>query len=131
MSHNADFHHGASKGHLEARDTDIVLSNEILAASRTDDKGDLRRCFAPRLRGWTPEAEARLASAGPNLVTREGRPSVLRELWGRAKNPLNALLALSRRQSPISSATSARLIVIGDHGRSRHHHGLRPRAPLQ
>jgi P-type Mg2+ transporter len=38
------------------------------------------------------EAEARLASVGPNLVTRKGRPSVLRELWGRVKNPLNALL---------------------------------------
>ena len=38
MSHNADFHHGASNGHLEARDTDIILSNEILAASRSDEK---------------------------------------------------------------------------------------------
>ena len=33
-----------------------------------------------------------MASSGPNLITWEGRPSVLRELWGRAKNPLNALL---------------------------------------
>jgi P-type Mg2+ transporter len=38
------------------------------------------------------EAKARLASLGPNLVTRKGRSRSLRELWGRAKNPLNALL---------------------------------------
>ena len=41
MSHNADFHSAASKGHLKARETDIVLSKEILTASRTDIKGDL------------------------------------------------------------------------------------------
>ncbi len=38
------------------------------------------------------EAKARLASSGPNLIAKEGRPSVVKELWGRARNPLNALL---------------------------------------
>ena len=43
--------------------------------------------------GLSPaEAEKRLAQYGPNLVTREGKPSIARELWNRAKNPLNALL---------------------------------------
>jgi hypothetical protein len=63
--------------HLAARDTDIVLSNEILAASRMDEKAIWAR-LRTSPEGLDPaEAEARLASVGPNLVTREGRPSVL------------------------------------------------------
>jgi P-type Mg2+ transporter len=87
-----NFHHAAAKGHLEASATDIVLSTEILAASRTDEKS-VSALLRTTPEGLDPaEAEARLASAGPNFVTREGRPSIMRELWGRAKNPLNALL---------------------------------------
>ncbi len=39
-----------------------------------------------------PEATARLQTYGRNRVTREHTPSMLAELWGRAWNPLNALL---------------------------------------
>ena len=38
------------------------------------------------------DAGARLESYGPNLVARERNPTVLQEIWGRARNPLNALL---------------------------------------
>src|SRR5450755_1248788 len=38
------------------------------------------------------EAETRLRQFGPNTIAREGRPSIVAELWGRAMNPLNALL---------------------------------------
>jgi Mg2+-importing ATPase len=38
------------------------------------------------------EAESRLREYGLNLVTRERRVTILQELWGRARNPLNALL---------------------------------------
>jgi P-type Mg2+ transporter len=38
------------------------------------------------------EAEARLEKVGPNLVARERQATILEELWGRAWNPLNALL---------------------------------------
>ena len=38
------------------------------------------------------EAERRLKSYGHNLVTRERKPTILQEIWGRAGNPLNALL---------------------------------------
>jgi Mg2+-importing ATPase len=94
MSGQGFFHHrhAASNGHPEARETDIVLSNEILAASRADEKSIWAR-LRTSPEGLDPaEAAARLAFVGPNLVTKEGRPSIMRELWGRAKNPLNALL---------------------------------------
>jgi magnesium-transporting ATPase (P-type) len=38
------------------------------------------------------EAERRLKTYGLNLVAREQRPTLVQEIWGRAKNPLNALL---------------------------------------
>ena len=38
------------------------------------------------------EAERRLKSYGHNLVTRERKPTILQEIWGRARSPLNALL---------------------------------------
>ena len=38
------------------------------------------------------EAEARLRKFGPNIVARERKATILEELWGRARNPLNALL---------------------------------------
>jgi len=38
------------------------------------------------------EANARLKKFGPNIVARERKATILEELWGRARNPLNALL---------------------------------------
>ncbi len=38
------------------------------------------------------EAERRLKTYGLNLVAREQKPTLVQEIWGRAKNPLNALL---------------------------------------
>src|SRR6202045_228170 len=87
-----NFRQAAAARRVKARDPDLALSNEILALSQSEEAG-----IWPRLRTSpngleATEAQARLASVGPNVITREGRPSVLRELWGRAKNPLNALL---------------------------------------
>jgi P-type Mg2+ transporter len=38
------------------------------------------------------EAARRLEDFGLNLVAREQKPTILQEIWGRARNPLNALL---------------------------------------
>jgi Mg2+-importing ATPase len=38
------------------------------------------------------EAAQRLKGYGLNLVAREQKPTILQEIWGRARNPLNALL---------------------------------------
>jgi Mg2+-importing ATPase len=75
-----NFRQAAAERRVKARDIDIVLSNEILAASRTDEKSlwALLRTSPEGLD--SAEADARLASFGPNLVTREGRPSVLKPI---------------------------------------------------
>ncbi len=54
---------------------------------------DACRHLQSELAGLThEEAERRLGTCGPNLVAREGKPSVLQEIWSRCRNPLNALL---------------------------------------
>ena len=76
----------------DTRKSGIAISNEIVALSHQDRETVLR------LLGSSPEgldvgeANARLKTAGPNLITQEERPTILRELAGRAKNPLNGLL---------------------------------------
>ena len=52
----------------------------------------------------------------PDTIAREGRPSVVAELWGRAMNPLNALLlslaAVSYFLSDVRSAVVIALMVV-------------------
>ena len=59
------------------------------------------------------EAATRLKRFGPNSIAREGRPSIFAELWGRAMNPLNALLlTLAVISYFLSDARSAVVIAL-------------------
>lgn len=80
------------KPRLDVRDADIALSSEILAASRVDNEAiwDLLKTSPEGLD--EAEARARLKLFGRNIIARETRPGILKELWGRTKNPLNGLL---------------------------------------
>lgn len=65
----------------------------VIAASHEPDAALLAR-LGTRTQGLTDaEAASRLATVGPNTIARERPPSLMRELLGRARNPLNALLA--------------------------------------
>lgn len=69
------------------------------------------------LTGLAPEeASQRLKSCGLNLVTRERKPTIVEEIWSRAKNPLNALLlslaALSYTLGDIRAAIVIVLMVL-------------------
>ncbi|WP_245276335.1 magnesium-translocating P-type ATPase [Methylocapsa aurea] len=74
------------------RDADISLSREILELSRADQKAIWTMLRASPDGLDAAEAKARLALVGPNIIAKEGRPSVVKEIWGCAKSPLNALL---------------------------------------
>ena len=82
----------ASGTRLSVRDADVRVAGEIAELSNAA-AGAV--CL---MLGTSPEGleadkvAARLASDGPNRIAKEDRPSVVKELWGRAKNPLNALL---------------------------------------
>jgi Mg2+-importing ATPase len=62
------------------------------------------------------EAARRLVRYGPNLVTREQKPTIARELWSRASNPLNALLLtlaiISYFLNDLRAATAIAAIVV-------------------
>ena len=58
------------------------------------------------------EAEARLKRYGANVVTREQRPSIAKELWGRARNPLNALLVTLAIVSYALGDVRAAMVVL-------------------
>jgi P-type Mg2+ transporter len=87
-----NFRQGAAANRVKASDTDIKLSHEILQLSRADDHAIWMMLRTSPDGLELAEAKARLASVGPNLIAKEGRPSIVKELWGCAKSPLNALL---------------------------------------
>ncbi len=59
------------------------------------------------------EVELRLKKFGANLITREHRATILQELWGRARNPLNALLLSLAVVSYFLGDVRAAVVIIG------------------
>ena len=57
------------------------------------------------------EADARLKKFGLNLVAREGKATILQELWSRARNPLNALLLTLATVSYFSGDVRAAVVI--------------------
>ena len=89
----------------------LVRADEILAASAMDEETLLDRLNSAPEGLNAAEAEARLALVGPNIVAQNGRPSLLGELWGRAKNPLNALLLGLAAASYFLGDANAALVI--------------------
>ena len=58
------------------------------------------------------EAARRLKAYGPNLVTREQKPTILREIWGRTRNPLNGLLLTLATVSYFLGDLRAALVIV-------------------
>jgi Mg2+-importing ATPase len=67
-------------------------SQELFALSRLSAQDCCQRVESSTGGLEAAEAERRLKSHGLNLVARERKPSMLEEIWSRARNPLNALL---------------------------------------
>jgi P-type Mg2+ transporter len=59
------------------------------------------------------EAAARLDKFGLNLVTRERKATIFQELWGRARNPLNALLLTLAIVSYFLGDVRAAIVIAG------------------
>src|SRR5215470_1949694 len=63
--------------------------------------------------GLTREETARrLQDFGPNLVAREQRPTILQEIWGRARDPLNALLLTLAAVSYFIGDMRAAIVIV-------------------
>jgi len=77
---------------LPDRRFESALSRDLLAAATLGD-AEVLESLGSSLHGLDPaQARARLAATGPNVIVRNGAPSVFEEFWARARNPLNALL---------------------------------------
>jgi P-type Mg2+ transporter len=78
--------HQRERGRSPSRVADLFTLGQLEAEP-------LCRRLASSLAGLTSEEAARrLQDFGLNLVARERKPTILQEIWGRARNPLNALL---------------------------------------
>ena len=113
LAHLDLFRWSSLRQSLPARDTDVVLSNQIRSASQSDENVVLGLLHTSPEGLDTAEAVVRRASAGPNLIVQEGAPGAPQELWARAKNPLNALLlCLAAASYPLGDINATVIITV-------------------
>jgi Mg2+-importing ATPase len=94
------------------REREPTETQELLQLSRLSATEACTR-VSSSLAGLTvEEAETRLKRYGTNVVTREQKPSIARELWGRARNPLNALLVTLAAVSYALGDVRAAIVVL-------------------
>src|SRR5450631_4284273 len=87
------------------------LSEELVRSSGAAVE-EVLGSLASSLDGLTlSEAERRLATAGPNLITRKRQQSVAQELMGRSINPLNVLLLVLALVSYLLGDQPAALVI--------------------
>ena len=87
--------HGASgrePSRLDARKAIVTGSAEIVALAHADHDAVLRQLGSSKEGLTVAEADARRKAIGPNVIGQEERPTILAELIGHARNPLNILL---------------------------------------
>ncbi len=85
---------------------------ELFALSRLPPELACHRLGSNAVGLVPEEAARRLSSYGPNLVTRERKPSILQEIWQRAKNPLNGLLLTLAMVSYFLGDLRAALVIV-------------------
>ena len=67
-------------------------AEELFGLSQLAGEASCKRLGSSAAGLAADEAAQRLKTYGLNLITREQKPTILQEIWNRAKNPLNALL---------------------------------------
>jgi Mg2+-importing ATPase len=81
------------KSHRSKADQPVAPLDGYLAEVSRLKPGEACARAGSSLEGLSQtESDMRLKTFGLNLVAREAKATVLQELWGRARNPLNALL---------------------------------------
>jgi len=90
----------------------LLGSEELFGLSRLETDACCHEMRSGLSGLTTDEAERRLKSFGLNLVTREQKPTVIQEIWGRAKNPLNALLLTLAVVSYFLGDVRAAIVIV-------------------
>jgi Mg2+-importing ATPase len=95
------------------RQRDAHVAQRLLDAAAAEPKELLKQLDTTN-EGLTSEAAAtRLSALGPNLVAHERQQTVVEELIGRAKNPLNFLLLTLAAVSYFLGDTRAAAVIAG------------------
>jgi P-type Mg2+ transporter len=98
--------HRAAVAHARAE------ADELLVLSRLSREDCCARLQSGARGLAVDDASQRLKSYGPNLVVREHKPTVLQELWRRARNPLNALLLTLAGASYVLGDMRAAVVIV-------------------
>ena len=105
--------HGFRRLPSSHRHRDAHVAQRLLDAAAAEPKELLKQLDTTN-EGLTSEAAAtRLSALGPNLVAHERQQTVLEELIGRAKNPLNFLLLTLAAVSYSLGDTRAAAVIAG------------------
>ena len=105
--------HGFRRLPSSHRHQDAHVAQRLLDAAAAEPKELLKQLDTTN-EGLTSEAAAtRLSALGPNLVAHERQQTVLEELIGRAKNPLNFLLLTLAAVSYSLGDTRATAVIAG------------------
>lgn len=83
---------GTNLSRPAARNVGVAISHDIVALAHADRQAVFLQLGASPDGLHAIEAAERLKTIGPNLIGQEARPSIARELFDRAMNPLNGLL---------------------------------------
>ncbi len=102
----------SSAARLRRQARDKAGADELFAISRLTAELACRRLESSAAGIATDEAERRLKRYGLNLVTREHKPTIVQEIWGRAKNPLNALLLALAIVSYFTGDVRAAAVIV-------------------
>ena len=87
-------------------------AEELVAISLLSAEAACRDTGSSTLGLTSDEAALRLKDYGLNLVTREEAPTILQEIWGRARNPLNALLVTLAAVSLVLGDARAAIVIV-------------------
>ncbi|MDR3539297.1 MAG: magnesium-translocating P-type ATPase [Acetobacteraceae bacterium] len=106
LSRSVEHSDSSRAGHPHG-DSDLAAASRLQPGAACAEVGS-------RLEGLSQtEAAGRQKKFGLNLVTRERKATILQELWGRARNPLNALLLTLATVSYFLGDVRAAVVIAG------------------
>jgi Mg2+-importing ATPase len=97
---------------LHGRAQEKAGTAELIALSQLSPEQACQKLAANPVGLTEDEAARRLKAHGPNLVTREQKPTIPPEIWSRTRNPLNGLLLTLATVSYFLGDLRAALVIV-------------------
>src|SRR6516165_8259413 len=97
---------------LHRRAQEKAGTAELIALSQLSPEPACQKLAANPVGLTEDEAARRLRAHGPNLITREQKPTILQGIWSRTRNPLNGLLLTLATVSYFLGDLRAALVIV-------------------